>query len=36
MISKVEQQQPIVFNVTMTEFYGYRLQHQDTDGIALL
>jgi hypothetical protein len=23
-------------NVTMAEFYGYRLQHQDTDGIALL
>jgi hypothetical protein len=22
-------------NVTMAEFYGYRLQHQDTDGIAL-
>ncbi len=24
------------YNVTMAEFYGYRLQHQDTDGIALL
>jgi hypothetical protein len=23
-------------NVTMAEFYGYRLQHQDTDGIVLL
>jgi hypothetical protein len=23
-------------NVTMGEFYGYRLQHRDTDGIALL
>jgi hypothetical protein len=23
-------------NVTMAEFYGYRLQHQDADGIALL
>jgi len=23
-------------NVTMVEFYGYRLQHQNTDGIALL
>jgi hypothetical protein len=23
-------------NVTMVEFYGYRLQHRDTDGIALL
>ncbi len=23
-------------NVTMAEFYGYRLQHRDTDGIALL
>ncbi len=23
-------------NVTMAEFYGYRLQHQDTNGIALL
>jgi hypothetical protein len=23
-------------NVTMVKFYGYRLQHQDTDGIALL
>jgi hypothetical protein len=23
-------------NVTMAEFYGYRLQYQDTDGIALL
>jgi len=23
-------------NVTMAEFYGYQLQHQDTDGIALL
>jgi hypothetical protein len=23
-------------NVTMAEFYGYRLQHQNTDGIALL
>jgi hypothetical protein len=23
-------------NVTMAEFYGYRLQHQDIDGIALL
>jgi hypothetical protein len=23
-------------NVTMAEFYGYRLQHQDTDGIAFL
>jgi hypothetical protein len=22
--------------VTMAEFYGYRLQHQNTDGIALL
>jgi hypothetical protein len=22
--------------VTMAEFYGYRLQHRDTDGIALL
>jgi len=24
------------YNVTMVEFYGYRLQHRDTDGIALL
>ncbi len=23
-------------NVTMAEFYGYRLQHRDIDGIALL
>jgi hypothetical protein len=23
-------------NVTMVEFYGYQLQHRDTDGIALL
>jgi hypothetical protein len=23
-------------NVTMAEFYGYRLQHQDTNGITLL
>jgi hypothetical protein len=23
-------------NVTMAELYGYRLQHRDTDGIALL
>jgi hypothetical protein len=23
-------------NATMAEFYGYRLQHRDTDGIALL
>jgi hypothetical protein len=23
-------------NVTMVKFYGYRLQHRDTDGIALL
>ncbi len=23
-------------NVTMAEFYGYRLQHRDTDGITLL
>jgi hypothetical protein len=23
-------------NVTMVEFYGYRLQHQNIDGIALL
>jgi hypothetical protein len=23
-------------NVTMAEIYGYRLQHRDTDGIALL
>jgi hypothetical protein len=23
-------------NVTMAEFYGYRLQHRDTNGIALL
>ncbi len=23
-------------NVTMVEFYGYQLQHQDTNGIALL
>jgi hypothetical protein len=23
-------------NVTMAEFYGYRLQHRDTDGIVLL
>jgi hypothetical protein len=23
-------------NVTMAEFYGYRLQHRNTDGIALL
>jgi hypothetical protein len=23
------------YNVTMAEFYGYRLQHQDIDGIAL-
>jgi hypothetical protein len=22
--------------VTMAKFYGYRLQHRDTDGIALL
>jgi hypothetical protein len=24
------------YNVTMAEFYGYRLEHRDTDGIALL
>jgi len=24
------------YNVTMTEFYGYQLQHRDIDGIALL
>jgi hypothetical protein len=24
------------YNVTMAKFYGYRLQHRDTDGIALL
>jgi hypothetical protein len=24
------------YNVTMAEFYGYRLQHRDTYGIALL
>jgi hypothetical protein len=24
------------WNVTMAEFYGYRLQHRDTDGIVLL
>jgi hypothetical protein len=24
------------YNVTMAEFYGYRLQHRNTDGIALL
>ncbi len=24
------------YNVTMAEFYGYQLQHRDTDGIALL
>ncbi len=23
-------------NVTMAEFYGYRLQHRDIDGIVLL
>jgi hypothetical protein len=23
-------------NMTMAEFYDYRLQHRDTDGIALL
>jgi hypothetical protein len=23
-------------NVTMAKFYGYRLQHRDTDGITLL
>jgi hypothetical protein len=23
-------------NVTMAKFYGYRLQHRDIDGIALL
>jgi len=23
-------------NVTMVKLYGYRLQHRDTDGIALL
>jgi hypothetical protein len=23
-------------NVTMAEFYGYRLQHRDTNGIVLL
>jgi hypothetical protein len=23
-------------NVTMAKFYGYQLQHQDTNGIALL
>jgi hypothetical protein len=23
-------------NVTMAKFYGYRLQHRDTDGIPLL
>jgi hypothetical protein len=23
-------------NVTMAEFYGYRLQHRNTNGIALL
>jgi len=24
------------YNVIMAEFYGYRLQHRNTDGIALL
>jgi hypothetical protein len=24
------------YNVTMAEFYGYRLQHRNTDGIVLL
>jgi len=24
------------YNVTMAKFYGYRLQHRDTNGIALL
>jgi hypothetical protein len=24
------------YNVTMAEFYGYRLQHRDTNGIVLL
>jgi hypothetical protein len=24
------------YNLTMAEFYGYRLQHRDIDGIALL
>jgi len=24
------------YNVTMAEFYGYRLQHRDIDGIVLL
>ncbi len=24
------------YSVTMAEFYGYRLQHRDIDGIALL
>ncbi len=24
------------YNVIMAEFYGYRFQHRDTDGIALL
>jgi len=24
------------YNVIMAEFYGYRLQHRDTDGVTLL
>jgi hypothetical protein len=24
------------YNLTMAEFYGYRLQHRNIDGIALL
>ncbi len=24
------------YNVTIAKFYGYQLQHRDTDGIALL
>jgi hypothetical protein len=34
-VEKVELQRKHC-NVTMAEFYGYRLQHRDTDGIALL
>jgi hypothetical protein len=34
-VKKIELQRKH-YNVTMAEFYGYRLQHRDIDGIALL
>ncbi|KAH9536339.1 hypothetical protein CY35_17G102200 [Sphagnum magellanicum] len=34
--AKISELQRKHCNVTMAEFYGYRLQHRDTDGIALL